>query len=58
MATGVKVAGPVYHGCQIVTAAIDALAKLITGSSRYFHEEGTLGTPGESNWVRDRQGSE
>ena len=56
--TQVKVAGPVYHGCQIVTAAIDALAKLITGSSRYFHEEGTLGTPGKSNWVRDRQGSE
>jgi hypothetical protein len=34
--TQVKVAGPVYHGCQMVTAAIDALAKLITGSSRYF----------------------
>ena len=35
--TQVKVAGPVYHGCQMVTAAIDALAQLITGSPRYFH---------------------
>jgi hypothetical protein len=24
--TQVKVAGPVYHGCQMVTSAIDALA--------------------------------
>src|SRR6476659_9338866 len=30
--TQVKVAGPVYHGCQMVTSAIDALAQLITGS--------------------------
>jgi hypothetical protein len=53
--TQVKVAGPIYHGCQMVTAAIDALGKLVTGSGRYFHDEGTLGTPGEPNWVRDRQ---
>src|SRR3954453_14442825 len=30
--TQVKVAGPVYHGCQMVTSAIDALAHLIAGS--------------------------
>jgi hypothetical protein len=30
--TQVKVAGPVYHACQMVTSAIDALAHLITGS--------------------------
>jgi hypothetical protein len=53
--TQVKVAGPIYHGCQMVTAAIDALAKLITGSGRYFHAEATLGTPGEPNRLRDRQ---
>ena len=41
--TQVKVAGPVYHGCQMVTSAIDALAHLITGSPRYFHGQGTLG---------------
>jgi hypothetical protein len=52
--TQVKPAGPVYHGCQMVTTAIDALAHLITGSPYYFHAEGTLGTPGEPNWSRDR----
>jgi hypothetical protein len=56
--TQVKVAGPVYHGCQMVTAAIDALAKLITGSGSYFHDQGTLGMPGEPNWARDRQSPE
>jgi hypothetical protein len=56
--TQVKVAGPVYHGCQMVTAAIDALAKLITGSSRYFHDQGTLGMPGERSWTRDSQEAE
>ena len=45
--TQVKVAGPVYHGCQMVTSAIDALAHLITGSPRYFHAQGTLGEPGQ-----------
>jgi hypothetical protein len=55
--TQVKVAGPVYHGCQMVTAAIDALAKLVTGSSR-FHDQGTLGMPGEPNWLRDRQNTD
>jgi len=30
--TQVKAAGPVYHGCQMVSSAIDALAHLITGS--------------------------
>src|SRR3954447_19512170 len=49
--TQVKVAGPVYHGCQMVTSAIDALAHLITGSPRYFHAQGTLGEPGEPNWT-------
>src|SRR5690242_8623454 len=44
--TQVKVAGPVYHGCQMVTSAIDALAHLITGSARYFHDQGTLGMRG------------
>jgi hypothetical protein len=39
----------------MVTAAIDALAKLITGSSSCFHDQGTLGMPGEPNWTRDRQ---
>jgi hypothetical protein len=53
--TQVKVGGPVYHGCQMVTSAIDALAHLITGSPRYFHAQGTLGEPGEPNWARDRQ---
>jgi hypothetical protein len=53
--THVKVAGPVYHGCQMVTSATDALAHLITGSPRYFHAQGTLGEPGEPNWTRDRQ---
>ena len=48
--TQVKVAGPVYHGCQMVTSAIDALAQLITGSAYYFHAEATQGTPGEPNW--------
>lgn len=52
--TQVKVAGPVYHGCQMVTSAIDALAHLITGSPRYFHDQGTLGMPGERNWLTDR----
>ena len=56
--TQVKVAGPLYHGCQMVTAAIDALAKLVTGSSRYFHDQGTLGMPGEPNWLRDRQNTD
>jgi hypothetical protein len=56
--TQVKVAGPVYHGCQMVTAAIDALAKLITGSGSYFHDQGTLGMPGEPSWSQDRQRSE
>src|SRR5512133_1453520 len=55
--TQVKVAGPIYHGCQLVTAAIDALAKLVTGSSR-FHDQGTLGMPGEPNWLRDRQNTD
>jgi hypothetical protein len=53
--TQAKVARPVYHGCQMVTSAIDALAHLITGSPRYFHAQGTLGEPGEPNWTRDRQ---
>src|SRR5205809_5029051 len=53
--TQVKVAGLVYHGCQMVTSAIDALAHLITGSPRYFHAQVTLGEPGEPNWTRDRQ---
>jgi hypothetical protein len=56
--TQVKVAGPVYHGCQMVTSAIDALAHLITGSPYYFHAQGTLGAPGEPNWTRDRQNAE
>jgi hypothetical protein len=42
----------------MVTAAIDALAKLITGSSRYFHDQGTLGMPGERSWTRDSQEAE
>jgi hypothetical protein len=37
--TQVKVARPVYHGCQMVTAAIDGLAKLVTGSNSYFHAD-------------------
>jgi hypothetical protein len=41
--THVKPAGPVYHGCEMVTRAIDALAHLITGSPYYFRAEGTLG---------------
>jgi hypothetical protein len=52
--TQVKVAGPAYHGCQMVTSAIDALARLITGSPYYFHDQGTLGMPGERSWTRDR----
>ena len=56
--TQVKVAGPVYHACQIVTAAIGALAKLVAGSSRYFHDQRTLGMPGEPNWLRDRQNTD
>jgi hypothetical protein len=56
--TQVKVAGPVYHGCQMVTSAIDALAHLITGSPYYFHAQGTLGAPGEPNWERDRSAPE
>jgi hypothetical protein len=56
--TQVKVAGPVYHGCQMVTSAIDALAHLITGSARYFHDQGTLGMPGEPNWNGDKQKAE
>ena len=51
--TQVKVAGPVYHGCQMVTSA--PRRYLITGSPRYFHAQGTLGEPGEPNWTRDRQ---
>ena len=31
---------PVYHGCQMVTSAIDPLAHL---TARYFHDQGTLG---------------
>ena len=30
---------PVYQGCHMVTAAIDALATLRTGSKRYFHSQ-------------------
>jgi hypothetical protein len=56
--TQVKVAGPVYHGCQMVTSAIDALAQLITDSAYYFHAEATQGTPGEPNWSRDRHQAE
>ena len=53
--TRVKVSGPVYHACHMVTSAIDALAHLITGSPYYYHAQGTLGSPGEPNWTRDRQ---
>ena len=56
--TQVKPAGPVYHGCQMVTSAIDALAHLITGSPHYFHAQGTLAEPGEPNWSRDRSASQ
>jgi hypothetical protein len=56
--TQVKPAGPIYHGCQMVTSAIDALAHLITGSPYYFHAQGTLGAPGEPNWSRDRSAPE
>ena len=44
--TQVKVGGLVYHGCQILTSAIDALAHLITGSPDYFHAQGALGAAG------------
>ena len=47
-------AGPVYHACQMLTSAIDALAHLITGSPYYFHAQGTLGEPGAPNWTRER----
>jgi hypothetical protein len=53
-----KPAGPVYHACQIVTSAIDALAQLLTGSPHYFHAQGSLGAPGEPVWSRDRSTSE
>jgi hypothetical protein len=56
--TQVKVGGPAYHGCQMVTSAIDALAHLITGSPYYFHAQGTLSAPGEPNWGRDRSAPE
>jgi hypothetical protein len=56
--TQVKPAGPVYHGCQMVTSAIDALAHLLTGSPYYFHAQGTLGAPGEPNWNRERSDRE
>jgi hypothetical protein len=42
----------------MVTAAIDALAKLVAGSSRYFDDQRTLGMPGEPNWLRDRQNTD
>jgi hypothetical protein len=53
--TQVKVAGPVYHACQMVTSAIDALEHMITGSPYYFHDQGTRGMPGEPNWTHGRQ---
>jgi hypothetical protein len=56
--TQVKVGGPVYHGCQMATSAIDALAHLITGSPYYFHAQGTLSAPGEPNSDRDRSARE
>ena len=43
--TQVKVAGPVYHGCQMVAAAIDALAKLITGPAGTFMRRGRSARP-------------
>jgi hypothetical protein len=52
--TQVKVAGQVYHACQMVTSAIDALAHLVTSAPYYFHAQGTLGAPGEPNWGRGR----
>jgi hypothetical protein len=49
--TRVKVMGPVYQGCHMVTAAIDALATLITGSKYYFHSQSM---PGDRSWENDR----
>jgi hypothetical protein len=49
--TRVKVSGPVYHACHMVTAAIDALATLLTGSKYYFHSQ-TM--PGDRSWEKDR----
>ncbi|MEA2861903.1 MAG: hypothetical protein QOC72_3942 [Methylobacteriaceae bacterium] len=52
--TRVKVSGPIYHACHMVTSAIDALAHLISGSPYYFHAQGSIGTPGEPSWSRDK----
>jgi hypothetical protein len=49
--TRVKVSGPVYHACHMVTAAIDALATLLTGSKYYFHSQSM---PGDRSWEKDR----
>jgi hypothetical protein len=48
--TKVKVMGPVYQGCHMVRAAIDALATLITGSKYYFHSQAM---PGDKTWYKD-----
>jgi hypothetical protein len=56
--TEVKVAGPVYHRCQMVTSAIDALAHLITASPRYFHCAGRLRRARRAELTRDRQDAE
>jgi hypothetical protein len=50
--TKVKVMGPVYQGCHMVRAAIDALATLITGSKQYFHSQPM---PGDKTWYKDRR---
>jgi hypothetical protein len=49
--TRVKVSGPVYHACHMVTAAIDALATLLTGSRQYFYSQTMRG---ERSWDKDR----
>jgi hypothetical protein len=49
--TRVKVSGPVYHACHMVTAAIDALATLLTGSKQYFYAQTMRG---ERSWDKDR----
>jgi hypothetical protein len=49
--TKVKVMGPVYHACHMVTAAIDGLATLLTGSKQYFYAQTMRG---ERSWDKDR----
>lgn len=41
----VKPFGVVFHGCGMVTAAIDALAYLVTGQPHYYSVAGSVAPP-------------